>query len=70
MSNFLTLNYLNISISVYRYRAQEDQYNEFRMFSEQLENELELSLKVAEDRISSLEPKSSALEYECHKLKV
>ena len=56
--------------SIFRYKAQEDQYNEFRMFSEQLENELELSLKAAEGKIANLEPKSSALEFECHKLKV
>ena len=54
----------------YRYKAQEDQYNEFRMFSEQLENELELSLKVAEDKIANLQPKSYALEDECKRLKV
>ncbi|KAI6658568.1 hypothetical protein LOD99_15368 [Oopsacas minuta] len=52
-----------------KYKAQEDQYNEFRMFSEQLELELEISLKTAEDKISCLEPKSSALEEECQKLK-
>ena len=74
-THFRNLTYVALTISNYnhskfRYKAQEDQYNEFRMFSEQLENELELSLKAAEDKLSCLEPKSSSLEEECQRLKV